>query len=38
MLNSTFTHYLHTYAKLCHVDMEKLANDNTVRDCEMLPK
>ncbi|EFI3629434.1 hypothetical protein GY509_000874 [Escherichia coli] len=38
MLNSTFTHYLHTYAKLCCVDMEDLANDNSVRDCEMLPK
>lgn len=38
MLNSTFTHHLHTYAKLCRVDMEKLTNSNTVRDCEMLPK
>ncbi|MFS8300337.1 hypothetical protein ACMG5L_23490 [Escherichia coli] len=38
MLNSTFTHHLHTYAELCHIDMEKLTNSITVRDCEMLPK
>lgn len=38
MLNSTFTYHLHTYAKLCRVDMEKLTNSITVRDCEMLPK